>query len=249
MIAYQGKEFITLNDKIYFPGSSGSGGKIIKAYYRNNLVYPRTSTIDDIIIDGGGTVTPPLLLRFSNTWNTLNNSRGGDQDSHVVVIDNDGNVSIYISYSHKSVKNGKLDVDNTSGTPSGNASQGGRYPVENVIFKSDYNPSYPDLIDGYYWLAIKAFNTTTGYYYSTISYLDDSVKLNYQLNQNSMTSRSVYVIAVLKVVNHEVSKVYDQADLIRFFNENSSMYDTVKTKIGSSNSNFVNSTTNYFTRI
>ena len=244
MIAYQGKEYITLNDKIYFPGN-GSGGRIVKAYYRNNLVYPRTSTIDDIIIDGGGTVTPPLLLRFSNTWNTLNGS-GNDQDTHVILIDESGNVSIDIYFSNKSVKNGKLDVDNTSGTPSGNASQGGRYPVENVIFKSDYNPSYPDLIDGYYWLAIKAFNTTTGYYYSTISYLDDSVKLNYQLNKNSMPSKNIYVVAVLKVVNHEVSKVYDQADLINFFNENYSMYSKVISTIGGT---CVNSATNYFTRI
>ena len=247
MIAYQGKEFITLNDKIYFPGD-GSGGKIIKAYYRNNLVYPRTSTIDDIIIDGGGTVTPPLLLRFSNTWNTINSSSGGDQDTHVILIDEDGNISIYISYSNKSVKNGKLDVDNTSGTASGNASQGGRYPVENVVFKSDYDTNYPDLINGYYWLMIKSWSRTAGYYYSTVSYQDDSVKLNYQLNRDSMPSRNVYIVAVLKVVNHEVSKVYDQADLIKFFDENSSMYDTVKSKIGSSNT-FANSTTNYFTRI
>lgn len=244
MIAYQGKEYITLNDKIYFPGN-GSGGRIVKAYYRNNLVYPRTSTIDDIIIDGGGTVTPPLLLRFSNTWNTLNGS-GNDQDTHVILIDESGNVSINIYYSNESVMNGKLDVDNRSGTPSGNASQGGRYPVENVIFKSDYNPSYPDLIDGYYWLAIKAFNATTGYYYSTISYLDDSVKLNYQLNKNSMPSKNIYVVAVLKVVNHEVSKVYDQADLADFFNENNSMYSKVISTIGGT---CVNSATNYFTRI
>jgi hypothetical protein len=248
MIAYQGKEYITLNDKIYFPGD-GSGGKIIKAYYRNNLVYPRTSTIDDIIIDGGGTVTPPLLLRFSNTWNTINSgSGGGDQDSHVILIDYSGNTNIYIYHSHKSVKNGKLDVDNTSGTPSGNALKGGRYPVENVVFKSDYDPNYPVLIDGYYWLIVRAYGTTTGYYYSTISYQDDSVKLNYQLNRSTVPSNNTYVVAVLKVVNHEVSKVYDQADLIRFFNENSSMFRTVKSII-SGTSTFVNSTTNYFTRI
>jgi len=246
MIAYQGKEYITLNDKIYFPGD-GSGGKIIKAYYRNNLVYPRTSTIDDIIIDGGGTVTPPLLLRFSNTWNTKGSSSTSlDQDTHVVLIDENGNVSINIYYSSKSVKNGKLDVDNMSGQASSNASGGGRYPIENVIFKSDYNASYPELLDGYYWLAIKAFNSTIGYYYSTVSYLDDSVKLNYQLNLDSMPSKNVYVIAVLKVVNHEVSKVYDQADLINFFNENKPMYSKVISTIGGT---CVNSATNYFTRI
>jgi hypothetical protein len=251
MISYQGKEFITLNDKIYFPGN-GSGGKIIKAYYKGNLVYPRTTSMDDIISGGGGMVDPPLLLRFSNTWNTSTPEKnGGDYDSHCIVFDTNSTLIFKINYQAKSAYNGKLDVDNTTGLARSNANPfGSLYPIENIVFKKDFNSKYPQLLDGYYWLCTKAYGESKGVFYSTVAYSDDTVKLNYRYSnaRNIIEKNKIFVIAVLKVINHEVSRVIDQEDLYNFIriHPGAEMYSTV---INTLRGTVALAQNNYFNRI
>lgn len=193
MIIINGKQYSTLDDKMYYQGN-----KIVKAYFGSALVYPATNIdIDEIIDAAGGDLSPELLMRVSFFWNTKNPAtniitgegsavEGRDMDSYTHIFDLNMTASYQeIGYgtgtsgSSGLLKNGlryTLDIDNRGGTASsnygkrdskGNVIEKGKYPVENHTIAMDSSNS---LADGYYLIYPTSYsgNGTIGNYFVNV---------------------------------------------------------------------------------